>query len=46
MLKPAITVTLEINEQIESLSKETGSVIKNPENLKKNQVEIFELKIQ
>lgn len=44
MLKPAIKDMLETNEQTESLSKETGSVIKNPENLKNHQMEILELK--
>lgn len=43
-LKPAIKDILETNEQTESLSKEIGSVIKNPENLKNHQMEILELK--
>lgn len=44
VLKPAIKDMLETNEQTESLSKETRSVIKNPENLKNHQMEILELK--
>ena len=44
MLQKVITNILEINKNRESLSKETGSVIKNPENLKNHQMEILELK--
>ena len=44
VLKPAIKDMLETNEQTESLSKETRSVIKNPENLKNYQMEILELR--
>ena len=40
MLKPAITNMFDINKQIESLSKEIGSFIKNTENLQ-NLKEIF-----